>query len=625
VNPNDKAEPSATHPAATGDAARAPNPTSDASAPTVAFDSSTAALAGETSSLGETSTVPLQTLIRTTLDNRYFIEKELGQGGVGAVYLARDRKLHDKPVVIKILLEKSLQNSWVVQKFQQEKEALARVDHPGVVGILDTGELPNGKPYLVMQFIDGVTLRSEIKSEGMQLDRAAELIKQTGRALSAAHDKGILHRDLKPENIMLQSLGGGEEQVKIIDFGIAKLKDSIVAPSTVTGATAGTVSYMAPEQLSGRAVSAATDIYALGAIAYELVAGRKPFNPETGFELLEMQRAGVRVKPFDLRPSLSEEASQIILRALRFDPAERFQSARELGDALSRALSQETMVDQKRVRRPQVPATQLATDANAQAVQTGDLSSKTMAVGYQPAPVDTLSGSTYPAIVNDELRDTRPWLKVVIALFVVAAIGGGVAIWKRDSLFGKRATSRAPVAERSLNYSLTVQKMRDGKPYQDTFETSGQEIFENGWKFRMNLSSPQEGYLYLLNEGPAAGGEFTYNVLFPEAKTNNGSPHVSVDQKLQTAWMRFDEHQGTERFWLVWSATPVKELDAATNSVNERDQGEIKDSAQARAVRDFLAKHSSPKPEVAKDSAKMQTTVKGKGDVLVDFIELEHH
>src|SRR6266567_5622242 len=297
----------------------------------------------ETVTLNETSSVPPNEttqpqqpdLSGLTLDNRYFIEKELGRGGVGAVYLARDRKLHDKRVVIKVLLDKSLQNSWVVQKFQQEKEALARVDHPGVVGILDTGELPDGKPYIVMQFIDGVTLRSQITQQGMPLDRAADIIKQIGRALGAAHDKGIFHRDLKPENIMLQSYGAGEEQVKIIDFGIAKLKDSIVAPSTMTGATAGTVAYMAPEQLGGRPVSAATDIFAMGAIAYEMVTGRKPFNPETGFELLEMQRAGVRVHPLDLRPALPGDAEWVMLRALSFDPKDRFQSAREFGDGLA--------------------------------------------------------------------------------------------------------------------------------------------------------------------------------------------------------------------------------------------------------------------------------------------------
>jgi serine/threonine protein kinase len=558
-------------------------------------------------------------LIGVTLDSRYSIEKELGQGGVGAVYLARDRKLHNKPVVIKVLLEKSLQNSWIVQKFQQEKEALARVDHPGVVGILDTGELPDGKPYLVMQFIDGAPLRSQIKPEGIPLERAADLMKQIGRALSAAHDKGIFHRDLKPENIMLQSYGGGEEQVKIIDFGIAKLKDSIVAPSTVTGATAGTVSYMAPEQLSGRPVSAATDIYAMGAIAYELVTGRKPFNPETGFELLEMQRAGVRVRPSDLRPSLSEEAEQIILRALSFDPKDRFQNARELGDALARGLSEDTLtVDRERRERAPIPATQLATDRNALARQTADLSSKTIAARYEAAQVNTLGGATYPPAETDDSTTRRQWLKVGITLVLLVAVaGGGVTIWKRRSQFGGR--------EQSLAYSLTVQKMRDGKPYQDEFESSGQEIFENGWKFRMNLNSQQEGYLYLLNEGPAAGDSTTYNVLFPEARTNNGSARVAAAQKLQTDWMRFDDHQGTEKFWLVWSASPVKEMEAVTSALNEKDRGEIRDSVQARQVRDFLQKHSSRRPEVAKDSAKKETTVKGKGEVLVNYIELEHH
>jgi len=594
--------------------------TSDLSAPTITIDPENSAA----SPLNETSMPSLPSLIGVTLDSRYFIQKELGQGGVGIVYLAHDQKLHDKPVVIKVLLEKSLQNAWVVQKFQQEKEALARVDHPGVIGILDTGELPDGKPYLVMQFVDGVTLRSQVKPEGIPLERAADLMKQIGRALSAAHDKGIFHRDLKPENIMLQSFGGGEEQVKIIDFGIAKLRDSIVAPSTVTGATAGTVSYMAPEQLSGRPVSAAMDIYAMGAIAYELVTGRKPFNPETGFELLEMQRAGVRVKPADLRPSLSEEAGQAILRALSFDPKQRLQSARELGDILARTLTEETAAPLEYSPSPsaQVPATQLATDANSPARQTADLSSKTIAVRYEPAEVSTLDGSVYPAIEVADSSQGRSWLKAGLGLILlVAIVAGGVAVWKRDTLFGGR--------ERSLAYSLTVQKMRDDKPYQDEFESSGQEIFENGWKFRMNLSTPQEGYLYLLNEGPAAGpgagNAATYNMLFPEAKTNNGSPRVSADQKLQTAWMRFDDHQGTEKFWIVLSASPVKELEAVTNRVNDADQGEIKDAAQARAVRDFLQRHSSPQPEVAKDSAKKQTTVKGKGDVLVNFVELEHH
>jgi serine/threonine protein kinase len=574
-------------------------------------------------SLNET-TLPQSSLNGTTLDSRYTIEKQIGQGGVGVVYLARDQRLHDKPVVIKVLHEKSLQDSWVVQKFQQEKEALARVDHPGVVGVLDTGELPDGKPYLVMQFIDGVTLRSQIKPEGMPLERAAEIIRQTGRALSAAHDRGIFHRDLKPENIMLQTFGTGEEQVKIIDFGIAKLKDSVVAPSTMTGATAGTVAYMAPEQLSGRPVSAATDIFAMGAIAYELVTGRKPFNPETGFELLEMQRSGVRVKPKDLRPSLSEAASDLILRALSFDAQQRFASAREFGDGLARALA-EQISEVPSQSLAAIPATQLATGPIVPAQATGELSAKTIAGRFEPARVDTLSPSFVPP-VEDGARRSGSGLKIglVAALIVLIGAGAGIVAWKRDAIFGTSG-AKAILAERSLSYSLTVQKMRDNKPYQDQFESSGQEIFENGWKFRMNLTSPQDGYLYLLNEGPANGDAATYNVLFPEAKTNSGSPRVNANQKLETAWMRFDDHQGTEKFWIVWSSSPVKELEAVTDAVNDRDLGEIKDAAKARSVSDYLKAHASPKPDIAKDSLKKETVIKAKTDVLVNAVELEHH
>ena len=584
---------------------------------TITLDGTSAA------SLNET-TLPQPSLSGRTLDSRYSIEKQIGQGGVGVVYLARDQKLHDKPVVIKILHEKSLQDSWVVQKFQQEKEALARVDHPGVVGILDTGELPDGKPYLVMQYIDGVTLRSQIKPEGMSLERAAEVIRQTGRALSAAHDRGIFHRDLKPENIMLQTFGSGEEQVKIIDFGIAKLKDSVVAPSTMTGATAGTVAYMAPEQLSGRPVSAATDIFAMGAVAYELVTGRKPFNPETGFELLEMQRGGVRVKPEDLRPSLSEAASELILRALSFDAQRRFSSAREFGDALGRALAEHAS-EMAGHSAAAIGATQLATDANAPGPGTGEPSAKTIAGRYEPARVDTLS-PTYAPPVDDGARRSSWGAKLGLAVAAIVLIGAaaGIVAWKRGAIFGTSG-DKAAAAERSLSYSLTVQKMRDDKPYQDQFESSGQEIFENGWKFRVNLTSPQDGYLYLLNEGAVNGDAASYNVLFPEAKTNSGSPHLAANQKLQTAWMRFDDHQGTEKFWIVWSSSPVKELEAAVDAINDRDLGEIKDAAKMRSVSDYLKAHVSPKPDVSKDSAKKETVMKAKSDVLVNSIELEHH
>src|SRR5437773_3480639 len=153
-------------------------------------------------SSGYVPTVQLrqESLISTTLGGRYLIKQELGRGGFGAVYLALDQKMVSRPLVVKVLLDPSFADGWSVKKFQQEIEALARLDHPSIVGIFDAGETPEGRPYLVMQYVEGVSLRSAIKAEGMDFGRSANIIRQIGRALTAAHKKGIFHRDLKPEN-----------------------------------------------------------------------------------------------------------------------------------------------------------------------------------------------------------------------------------------------------------------------------------------------------------------------------------------------------------------------------------------------------------------------------------------
>src|ERR1044072_2661979 len=280
-------------------------------------------------------------LIGTTIDRKYLVERELGHGGMGKVYLARDLTLHNRAVVIKVLLEASVKDDYVVRKFRQEVEALSRIDHPGVVNVLGAGELPDRKPYIVMQYVNGVTLRSQIPVEGMDLERAAVILKQIGAALEHVHEQKIFHRDLKPDNIMLQSLKG-EEHVKVVDFGIAKVKDSVVAPSTVDKVPIGTVLYMSPEQLrGGERITAASDTYSMGVMAYEMLTGRRPFNPTSAPQLLEMQRDGVRAKPIDLRQSLPSTAQAIILYALSFEPKARYQSAAEFGDSLCRALLNE--------------------------------------------------------------------------------------------------------------------------------------------------------------------------------------------------------------------------------------------------------------------------------------------
>jgi eukaryotic-like serine/threonine-protein kinase len=280
------------------------------------------------------STVTL-TVVQEWLKGRYILERELGRGGFGVTYLAADTSLSSRRVVIKVLLHHRSSDAWSLKKFKTEVDALARIDHPGIVTVMDCGELPDGRPFIVMQYVNGTPLRQLIPKSGMPLARFADILLQTGRAISAAHEAGVLHRDLKPENIMLQTRTGGEESVRVIDFGLAAVIDSDI-PLTSTK-VAGTWQYMAPEQFEGKSFPA-TDVYQLGVVAYELATGIVPFRSESPPALLSEKMKSVKVPPRDLRPELPEAAQFAILRALSPNPLHRQSTPRELGEELSRAV-----------------------------------------------------------------------------------------------------------------------------------------------------------------------------------------------------------------------------------------------------------------------------------------------
>jgi serine/threonine protein kinase len=567
----------------------------------------------------DSASSPADPLIGSTIDGRYLIEKELGRGGMGAVYLARDLSLHNRPIVIKTLLQKSQQEAYVVKKFRQEVEALARIDHPGVVSVLGAGKLADGKLYIGMQYVNGVTLRSQIPSEGMNFERAASILKQVGAALDDVHAKGIFHRDLKPENIMLQTLRGGTELVKIVDFGIAKVKDSVVAPSTVNEAPVGTVLYMSPEQLRGQKIAAVSDIYSMAVIAYEMVTGRRPFNPTSGPQLLEMHRAGVRVRPIDLRSDLSTEAQAIILRALSFEPKDRYQAASDFGDALACALSHD--------RESAKPAGQKADERSPRQSTTDEvlptLTSErqasldpavTPAHGFGVHSVTTVAGH------SKQSKVASSWVRVLaVSLLVGVGIAALTGIY--NFYANKQASGSVSKPQRSFSYWLTVQKVRDGRNYQDPFQSSGQEIFENGYKFRLNVSSPDPGYLYVLNEGAPEADGTTFTMLYPTPSRDNA--FVS-NQPVHTNWNRFRGQAGTENMWIIWSTSLVSELESAKTEAFANQKGAMTDANSIRAVREFLTKHAEPKPESTKDTTAQQTHVRGTGDVVMKLAQLEH-
>jgi serine/threonine protein kinase len=538
---------------------------------------------------------PEDPIIGTTVGGRYRMQRKLGHGGFGVIYLAADEKMLSRPVVVKALHDEGTGNEWSARKFKQEIEALARIDHPSIVGIFDVGEMPDGKPYIVMQYVDGFSLRSLITPEGLDFWRAANIIRQTGRALSAAHDRGILHRDLKPENIMVQTLGGGDEQVKIIDFGIARVKNSVVSFTTASDKTVGTIAYMSPEQLIASQLTPASDVYCLAVIAYELLTGRRPVNPESAYQLLEMQRAGVRIRPTDLRPGLNQQAEAIILKALSFEAGNRPQRARDFGDELASALvsDEPTVVP---------PAPQSVTEI----VGVADSSSEVTVV-RPPQSKWNLKRLGIIAAAT-----------AVVGLLTVFAISK--LIKPREAITASPAVI-VPANERSYRYWLTVQKMRDDKPDGGEITMTGNEVYGNGWKFRFNLDPAQPGSLYLLNESPGSADKREVNALFPTPQ-NGGRAQLDRYQRLQTRWYVFDKKTGVEKLWIIWAVDPVPELDELFRAAGQT--GGVLSEDQVATVQTYLKQYESTPPVAATDKQQKFTLVKGQGNILVSLQELSH-
>lgn len=559
-------------------------------------------------------------LVGVTLDGRYLIEKELDRGGVGVVYLARDKpELLSRQVVVKVLLEQSLRNPWVVNKFRHEIEALSRLDHPGIVGIFDTGELPNGMPYIVMQYVEGETLLSALRPEGMDLARAAEIIRQMGCALDEAHELQIIHRDLKPANVMLRQLKSGEEQVKVIDFGIAKVKNSLFAPDTTTAVMAGTLVYVSPEQLRGEKVTTASDIYSLGLIAYELVTGQKPFNPDTLGELLDMQKKGVRIKPTDLCPQLPEAAEAAIMQALSYAPRKRQQKASEFGNAFAAALN-------VHVSGPRVWASPAGPTPGQEERSHRSFKLGAVAALFGVALLGLLAWFMWPSAPERDLEARS---------IVGTASGGSAAAGVPQVEEGRQVadagaategdggTAAAP-PERSLVFWLEVQRMRggvaDGKPIMSV----GSEVFASGWQFRFAAQPQQDGSLYLINEGPKSDGSVGYWILYPTQEDNGGRPQLEATRKFQTRlWNQFDQNTGSETIWIVWSEQPLAQLDALVKEAASRNF-EVTGPEQIDALKALVNDPQLPRPELELSKDKERATLKVRGTILVHPLALSH-
>ncbi|HEX3771726.1 MAG TPA: serine/threonine-protein kinase, partial [Polyangiaceae bacterium] len=270
-------------------------------------------------------------MLGRTIAGRYRLEARIGEGGMGVVYRAR-HVLIDRIVAVKLIRPDLRGETHLRAWMLREARAANRVDHAHIIDIHDIGETGESELYLVMEYLVGQSLSSELARGSMALGRGVDILEQMCAALARAHDLGVVHRDLKSDNILLTSKGGRKDFVKILDFGLAHLAmDPRLAPK---GAVFGTPEYMAPEQARGEEATPQSDLYALGVLFFEMLTGQLPFRSDDRETLLEMQRTAVAPRPRSIKPDVLPAAEAVVVRLLEKDRRKRFQDAHHLHEEL---------------------------------------------------------------------------------------------------------------------------------------------------------------------------------------------------------------------------------------------------------------------------------------------------
>jgi serine/threonine protein kinase len=279
---------------------------------------------------------PATNLVGQVIADRYHVIKKLGEGGMGQVYLAEHVKMGRRSA-IKVMNPSMAHDPDAVARFNREAANASRITHPNVCAVYDFGETPEGLIYLAMEFVEGEPLTELLVREGaLPVQRATAIFKQTADALQAAHDLGIVHRDLKPDNIMVARGRDGSDQVKVVDFGIAKAVggDEAGQKVTKTGLVVGTPEFMSPEQLSGDKVDGRSDLYSLGLVFFRMLTGKLPFQADTVQETMIKRLTDDPAKLGPTRPDLAFPSGlqDVLDAALVRTPAERYQSVAKFAD-----------------------------------------------------------------------------------------------------------------------------------------------------------------------------------------------------------------------------------------------------------------------------------------------------
>ncbi|QUV86390.1 serine/threonine-protein kinase [Chloracidobacterium aggregatum] len=544
----------------------------------------------------------------TSVSDRYVVERELGRGGNGIVYLARDQQLHGRLVVVKVLLENQQGEPLAQRMFESESEALARISHPGVVKVLDRGRLLSGQSYFVMEYVRGETLRAVMQRRRLSLAEVAGVVSQIGRALSAAHREGVYHRDLKPENVMLEDLGDEALHVKLIDFGIAKVANSAVKQDGPDGLV-GTLPYMAPEQILASGCSAATDIYALGIIAYELLAGERPYKPAQSNlrsaiqSMTTLQRAGFGQHLRQRRPDLDEEVEQVLRKALAYDAGQRYASAEDFVQAFLHALELSAKQEASLRAVEEEPTISLSNLPPAGEAATLDESA---------IPTSTTTAETPPPAPSPRERALER-MAVTAGVLVLLIAAGSALLWWWDAPTKGKMTAAAgapslpapPAAASAL--TCNIELVTPGSPQQGAGFLRPEEVVPPGKDIVFHLTPHQSGYLYLF--APSNGQLSAFRV--PDEPSAVGYPLVfPKDASIGLA------RTAATRFTLVLSGARLTVFDGLR-------PGQALSAAQQRELA-TLVERFAPKAQVIIEDTQRQIRVPPGTDPAVCEVIVRH-
>jgi serine/threonine protein kinase len=360
------------------------------------------------------------------LSRLFHVVGRLGAGGCGTVFLAEQLEIGNRKVALKVLSRQSLNDSDFLRRFKNEAASAGRIRHTNVVTLYEFNQTNDGTPYIVMEFLEGESLRQALKRRTrFTVTEVAEILKQAARGLNAAHEEGIIHRDLKPENVMLTRGDDGGMIVKVVDFGIAKLRESVT--HTLAGTVLGTPAYMSYEQAScmkSDELDARSDIYSLGVVTYEMLTGRLPFRSDTAVGYLSKHLHDVPLPFCDVASGLSiaPEVESAVMKALVKDREQRYASAPEFATALSLALNSSQLGREPAQLKPTVIVLQGTDDVAGQTSgpEAGELkgfefeekSQQRSPGGFSDEELrKTMSNPKY---ANDILRLDRTWQRASV-------------------------------------------------------------------------------------------------------------------------------------------------------------------------------------------------------------------